>query len=62
MKMKAESGVRRAVASSHVNLPLTSMRRDIMPDRPATWLLKKKGNQLKLPKQAGRGGDTGQEW
>lgn len=51
-KMRSESGVRRAVTSFHANLPLTGMRCDIISDRPAAWLFKKKDRHLKLSKEA----------
>ncbi|KAF4964451.1 hypothetical protein FSARC_7637 [Fusarium sarcochroum] len=51
-RMSSESGVQRAVAGFHANLPLTTMRCDILSDRPATWLLKKKGHDIKLSKEA----------
>ena len=51
-KMAAESGVRRAVASFHANLPLHNMRCDIFPNRPATWALRKGKKNLKLSKAA----------
>lgn len=43
-RMKSESGVRRAVASFHANLPLSKMRCDVVPERPAAWVLKKGPN------------------
>jgi hypothetical protein len=51
-RMRSESGVRRAVASFHANLPLTTMRCDILPSQPAVWLLKKGNNMIKLSKEA----------
>ncbi|KAJ6442575.1 UDP-glucose,sterol transferase [Purpureocillium lavendulum] len=37
-KMSVESGVRRAVATFHANLPLEKMRCDLLPNQPAAWL------------------------
>ena len=51
-KMRHESGVRRAVASFHANLPLDAMRCDVFPSRPAAWTCKKGGRQVKLSKAA----------
>lgn len=51
-QMKGESGVRRAVASFHANLPLETMRCNMMPDQPATWSLKKDGRYIRLSKEA----------
>lgn len=51
-QMASESGVRRAVASFHANLPLDTMRCDISPNRPACWTLKKGGRTMKLSKAA----------
>ncbi|CAG1959358.1 unnamed protein product, partial [Fusarium graminearum] len=46
------SGVRRAVASFHANLPLDDMRCDLLPNRSAAWLYDKKGKKIKLSKMA----------
>lgn len=51
-KMRAESGVRRAVDSFHANLPLERMKCDIFPDKPACWRVKKKDGVCKLSKVA----------
>jgi hypothetical protein len=51
-QMRSESGVQRAVASFHANLPLGTMRCDILPERPAAWVLKKRRRAVKLSKEA----------
>ena len=51
-KMASESGVRRAVASFHANLPLNSMRCDILSNLPAVWLYERKGKSMRLSKMA----------
>jgi hypothetical protein len=51
-KMKSESGVKTAVASFHANLPLARLKCDILPDRPATWTLRKGRRKLRLSKLA----------
>ncbi len=51
-KMKSESGVRRAVASFHANLPLEKMRCDFLPNMPAAWTFKTRGKYHKLSKPA----------
>ena len=51
-QMKTESGVHRAVANFHANLPLGTMRCDVMPDRPAAWSFKRKGKKIRLSKDA----------
>lgn len=53
-KMRAESGVERAVDSFHANLPtLEQMRCDVFPDKPACWRVKMKdGGVCKLSKLA----------
>ncbi|KAF4335669.1 sterol glucosyltransferase [Fusarium beomiforme] len=51
-KMSSETGVRRAVASFHANLPLNDMRCEILPNLPAVWRYEKKGKQMKLSKMA----------
>ncbi|KAK0385361.1 hypothetical protein NLU13_7837 [Sarocladium strictum] len=50
-RMKSESGVRRAVASFHANLPSQDMACDVLADQPATWVMKKKP-RAKLSKTA----------
>lgn len=50
--MKTESGVKRAVANFHANLPVDTMRCDVMPQRPAAWAYKKQGRNIKLSKDA----------
>ncbi|KXX80126.1 Sterol 3-beta-glucosyltransferase [Madurella mycetomatis] len=52
-EMQSESGVRRAVASFHANLPLEKMRCDILPNLAAAWSLKTRDcKTLKLSKEA----------
>ncbi|KAK8141720.1 hypothetical protein G3M48_009998 [Beauveria asiatica] len=51
-RMKSESGVRRAVASFHANLPLESMRCDVLPNLAASWQCRIDGTQYKLSKAA----------
>lgn len=51
-RMNSESGVRRAVASFHANLPLATMRCQIFPNQPATWVLKKGNKEIRLSKKA----------
>jgi len=51
-KMARESGVRRAVASFHANLPMKNMRCDILSNLPAVWLYERKGKSMKLSKMA----------
>ncbi|KAJ7905039.1 hypothetical protein B0H13DRAFT_2023706 [Mycena leptocephala] len=51
-KMRSESGVETAVASFHANLPLARLKCDILPDRPATWTLRKGRRKLRLSKLA----------
>ena len=51
-RMKNESGVRRAVTSFHANLPLQTMRCDIMPSQPAAWTLRDGSRDIKLCKEA----------
>lgn len=51
-KMKAESGVRRAVAHFHANLPLDSMRCDLIPTQAAVWQYVKVRAQCRLSKAA----------
>ncbi|RBR15604.1 uncharacterized protein FIESC28_07245 [Fusarium coffeatum] len=51
-KMASESGVRRAVASFHANLPLNNMRCDVLSNLPAVWLYERKGRSMKLSKLA----------
>ncbi|KAH8178470.1 sterol 3-beta-glucosyltransferase UGT80A2 [Sarocladium implicatum] len=51
-KMQSESGVKLAVANFHANLPVGTMRCDLKPERPATWLLRRKGKPIKLSKEA----------
>ncbi|KAM3443325.1 hypothetical protein MY4824_000628 [Beauveria thailandica] len=51
-RMKSESGVRRAVASFHANLPLESMRCDVLPNLAASWQCRIGGTQYKLSKAA----------
>lgn len=52
IRMKSESGVRRAVATFHANLPLEKMRCDILPNLAAAWQHSKDGLVLKLSKAA----------
>lgn len=52
IRMKSESGVRRAVATFHANLPLERMRCDLLPNLPAAWQYSKGGRVLKLSKAA----------
>lgn len=47
-KMKVEDGVESAVRSFHDNLPIDSMRCDILRDKPAVWRCKRGSRQLKL--------------
>jgi hypothetical protein len=51
-KMRSESGVETAVRSIHANLPLESLRCDILPDQPGAWRLKCGHKQIRLSKMA----------
>lgn len=51
-RMQTESGVRRAVDSFHANLPLSSMRCEIFPDRAACWKVKRSHPPIRLSKAA----------
>jgi hypothetical protein len=51
-KMRAESGVERAVQSFYANLPLKQMRCDVLPSRAAVWKCKKGKRQMKLSSMA----------
>ncbi|KAJ7768348.1 hypothetical protein B0H16DRAFT_1785284 [Mycena metata] len=51
-QMRAESGVKTAVASFHANLPLERLKCDVLEDRPAVWKVKKGKNKLRLSKEA----------
>jgi len=50
-RMRTESGVRRAVATFHANLPLEKMRCDLIPSQPAVWMCTSP-KRLKLSKAA----------
>lgn len=47
-KMSAEDGVEMAVRSFHHNLPVDSMRCNILEDRPAVWKYKRGTGHLKF--------------
>jgi len=51
-KIRAENGVKAAVASFHRNLPLETLQCDILKDQPATWLYKSGRKKVKLSKKA----------
>ena len=52
-QMKTENGVAAAVASFHANLPLETMRCDVLPNRAAAWVVKKRGHKtVKVSKEA----------
>ncbi|KAJ7100284.1 sterol glucosyltransferase [Mycena belliarum] len=51
-KMRAESGVKTAVASFHANLPCTRLQCDIFPDRSASWTIKKGKKEIRVSKLA----------
>ncbi|KAF7553273.1 hypothetical protein G7Z17_g3740 [Cylindrodendrum hubeiense] len=48
VRMKNESGVRKAAQSFHANLPLVDLPCDILKDRPAVWDYERKGKVVKL--------------
>lgn len=48
-KMKVESGVRKAVASFHGNLPIKNLTCDLIPNEAASWIYQPRGKAaLKL--------------
>ncbi|KAI0537387.1 putative sterol glucosyltransferase [Xylaria digitata] len=51
-KMKAESGVKTAVASFHANLPVRGLQCDVLKGQTAVWTYRGKGGQIKLSKVA----------
>ena len=51
-RMKTENGVVTAVRSFHANLPLESLRCDILRDEPAVWVCKRGRNRIRLSKRA----------
>jgi hypothetical protein len=51
-KMKSENGVATAARLFHANLPLESLRCDVLPDQPAVWAVKRGAKHLKLSKLA----------
>lgn len=51
-QIKKESGVQAAARSFHRNLPLESLRCDMLPDQPASWNIKLKGKRVKLSRSA----------
>lgn len=51
-RMKSESGVTTAVRSFHANLPLESLRCDILSDQPAVWVAKRGKKRIRLSKKA----------
>jgi hypothetical protein len=51
-KMQTEFGVQQAVDSFHANLPLSTLRCDILSDQPAAWLYTKGGAKVHLSKVA----------
>ncbi|KAF2963190.1 hypothetical protein GQX73_g10384 [Xylaria multiplex] len=50
--MKAESGVKTAVASFHANLPVRGLQCDVLKGQTAVWTYRGKGGQIKLSKVA----------
>jgi hypothetical protein len=52
-KVRAESGVKAAVASFHRNLPFESIRCELLPHLPASWLYSNDKVNLRLSKLAG---------
>ncbi|CAM1502690.1 Fc.00g074660.m01.CDS01 [Cosmosporella sp. VM-42] len=52
-RMKMENGVFTAVRSFHANLPLESLRCDILKDQPAVWVCQRGKKKIRLSKQAG---------
>jgi hypothetical protein len=52
-RMRAESGVVRAVQSFHAQLPpMEKLQCDILPEQPAVWKYRGRGQGLKLSKIA----------
>jgi hypothetical protein len=51
-RMRTELGLKRAVANFHRNLPSSTMRCDILPDRPATWLYNGSDKNVRMSKEA----------
>lgn len=51
-KMRLESGVERAVASFHANLPMRELECDIVKGQPASWTFTTKDTRWKLSKVA----------
>lgn len=49
-KMGGEAGVQAAVRSFHANLPIESLKCDILSDQPAVWIYNKKNKLIKLSK------------
>lgn len=46
--MAKESGVKKAVNLFHANLPSENFRCEVLPDRPATWIMKRNKKTVRL--------------
>lgn len=51
-RMREEDGTGAAILSFLNNLPTETMKCDILPEQPASWLLKVKGRRLKVSRVA----------
>ena len=51
-RMRHENGVKEAAQSFHRNLPIETMKCDIMEDENAIWLWNKKGKVIKMSDRA----------